>query len=125
MGHWLNPCPESHYDKNDTRHAPFLQNRYAKDMTDATARHTMGVMRELAAMGRDEDRVKSVFRSSLPEKRESIVRNLWSIMGPGSEVGQPRDLSDEELRLMTIMMCQGDWPPEMVAGAERHKWSNE
>jgi hypothetical protein len=119
----MNPCPKSHYHPNDTKHRPIMFDRYAEDISEDTARLTMGVMREVAAMGRDEG--LSSFRSSITEQREKFVRQLWSVMGPGSEAGSTRSLSDEEVRLMTIMMCQGDWPPEMVAGAERHEWSKE
>jgi hypothetical protein len=127
MPHWINPCPEDHYDPKDTRHLPlsYQHETYATKMSEDTAMHTTGVMRDLAAMGRDEATVITPNRSDLPEQREAIVRGMWSRMGPGSEVGHtPRDLTDEEVRLMVVMMTQGDWPPEMVAGAEAY-WATE
>jgi hypothetical protein len=128
MPHWINPCPESHYNPSDTRHKPssYQHDKYATKMSEGTTMHTMGVMREMAAMGRDEATVKSTHRSKIPEQRGVLVRNMWSRMGPGSEVGrEPRDLTDEEVRLMGVMMTQGDWPPEMVAGAEAYEWATE
>jgi hypothetical protein len=127
MPHWINPCPEDHYDPRDTRHLPlsYQHETYATKISENTAMHTTGVMRDLAAMGRDEATVITPNRSDLPEQREAIVRGMWSRMGPGSEVGHtPRDLTGEEVRLMVVMMTQGDWPPEMVAGAEAY-WATE
>jgi hypothetical protein len=120
LEYWINPCPASHYNARDTRHVPFLNERYAEELSESTSRHTMKFMRELAALKRREGQAN--VRSTLQEDRESIVQRMWSAMGPGSAEGHTRELADEELRLMTVMMCQGDWPPEMVEGANRHEW---
>jgi hypothetical protein len=128
MAHWINPCPEDHYNSNDTRHKPssYQHDKYATRMSEGTTRHVMREMREMAAMSRDEATVISTHRSEIPEQRGALVRRMWSSMGPGSEAGrEPRDLTDEEVRMMGIMMTQGDWPPEMVAGAEAHEWETE
>jgi hypothetical protein len=107
---WINPCPADHYDAMDTRHAPLVGEAYAGGLSESTSKHTMEFMRDLATLPKREE-------------RESMVQCMWSTMGPvGTADGQARALEDEELRLMTVMLCQGDWPPEMVAGAERHQW---
>ena len=104
---WLNACPRGHYDVWDKRHAPRFRESYAEELSTTTMIRTLGFMREFASM------------NSLAGQ-QTVLDWAWREMGPPMNAeGDRRVLTDEERRLMSVMLCQGDWPPEMAAGAER------